>query len=297
MDYSLEITPAKILAGDLCRGQLLPATKVYLPSLPRASLDSLVEATRAVAAMGYVPVPHVVSRQFESLDQASKFLDAIASATNNSCDEVFVIGGQRDSDPGTSANALEPELAFPTALDFLRTGLLQQHGIKRVGVGGYPQGIVGHVFGGASVSQERLLGHLRAKADWACETGTEMYVVSQFCLDTPALLAWVRELPRHGIDLPLRISVAGWCSVPQLQRFAQLCDVPMPAPRAGAGGSTSQGLDLDGEGWHSPEAQLVRLASSEVGLSRVQAVHVFPFGGLPATLRRLPGPPSPSARL
>jgi methylenetetrahydrofolate reductase (NADPH) len=148
------------------------------------------------------------------------------------------------------------------------TGVFQRHNILKIGVGAYPQGIVGHIFGGSTVTPSVLDCSLAQKVEWAKGKGIALYAVTQFCLDTTALLAWLNGLTKAGIDVPIQVGVAGRCATKTLSRFVTLCSVPAP-----------QSVDVDEDGNYTPLVQL----DSIICRPDISGVHIFPFGGVEPT--------------
>ena len=122
--------------------------------------------------------------------------------------QVLVIAGDRDPPAGS----------FRSALDVIDGGLLQRHGIREVGIAGYPEGhprIPGHEL-------DRALADKIAAAE---ATGLRLHIVTQFCFDAAAIIGWIRRLRDFGFDAPVRIGLAGPTSLPTLMRYASRCGV------------------------------------------------------------------------
>jgi methylenetetrahydrofolate reductase (NADPH) len=182
-DFSFETVARR--AGELAdvRDLLPPGTRIAIPHLDGDDLPGLVEAAHAVRELGFVPVPHLAARRLES----AAGLVALRAAT----DQLFVVGG----DPVT------PRGPFPDALALIRSGLLARHGFRAVGLPGYPSG---H----PSVDDARLWADLLAKTASVREQGLAGSVTTQFAT-TEAVLAWLAEARRRGVDLPVRMGVPG----------------------------------------------------------------------------------------
>jgi methylenetetrahydrofolate reductase (NADPH) len=192
VDFSLETTARRV--GELAAVQgLLPAgTRVAIPHLDGDSPAELASAARMVRDLGFVPVPHVAARRLGSFAELSDHLSALRDTT----DQVFVVGG----DPVT------PEGPFADALAVIRSGLLVAYGFRGVGLAGYPSG---HPL----IGQVSLWDGLIVKASALREQGLDGSVTTQFA--SPAAVAdWIAEARRRGIDLPVRVGVAGPAGIP-----------------------------------------------------------------------------------
>src|SRR5262249_37073063 len=89
---------------------------------------------------------------------------------------------------------------FDSSLALLETGLFQRHGITRIGVAGYPEG---H----PRIPEAALENALAAKKSVARASGLELGVVTQFCFEADAILAWAAAAKQHA--LPVRVGLAG----------------------------------------------------------------------------------------
>jgi methylenetetrahydrofolate reductase (NADPH) len=116
----------------------------------------------------------------------------------------------------------------------------------------------------------------------AAATGLSVHIVTQFCFDAPAILAWIARLRGFGIDLPVRIGLAGPTSLPTLLRYAQRCGV-----RASAQGLARQaGLVRQLFALSAPDALVRALAAARAkGTTGEIAAHFFTFGGLSRSAR------------
>jgi len=74
------------------------------------------------------PIPHVAARSLRDAAHLDEYIGGLVSRA--SVEEVLCIGGGVDNPVGE----------FSDTMQVLETGLLQQHGIKRVGVAAHPEG-------------------------------------------------------------------------------------------------------------------------------------------------------------
>lgn len=256
--YSIEATPRQLAsAGPL--GSLLPAgTCVYVPYLPRSSMADTVRACRQLAAEGLRAVPHVTPRAAASRAKLDEQLGRLAEAGASA---LLLIAGDRRRPAGP----------FKSTLEVLDTGLLQAHGFANVGVAGHPEG---HPVADARA----LLDALRRKSSYADETGTRMWIVTQFAFSSAPVISWLERLRQEGIRLPVRIGMPGPAKTQTLLRYALQCGVGtssrMFARRPDA---IAHLLNR----W-TPEAMLPLLARYRAGTpaAGIAGIHVFPFGGL-----------------
>lgn len=255
---SIEIPPFRVLTLPDLPALLPPGTRVYLPDLGGADDAQLVAAAAAIRAAGADPVPHLAARRIASaqaLDQRLARLVAEAGVR-----DVLVIAGEQDPPAGP----------FASSLHLLDTGLLDRHGITRIGIAGHPEG--SPVF-----ADDIALKALRLKQAFAARTGAEMRIVTQFGFDMPGFCAWAEALAAPGIALPVHLGLAGPTKLRALLGYARACGVgpslQVLSRRGGALLSLLRG--------YRPE-DLARAAEIHVAAHPATAIaglHVFPFGG------------------
>ena len=171
-----------------------------------------------------------------------------------------MIGGDRDHPAGPLRSAIE----------VIDGGALKRHGIADIGIAGYPDG---H----PRISAGDVERALADKIEAAQATGLALTIVSQFCFEGKAILAWIARLREFGIELPVRVGLAGPTSLSTLLRYAQRCGV-----RASAQGLARQaGLVRQLFALSAPDALVRVLAEARAeGSTGEIAPHFFSFGGL-----------------
>jgi methylenetetrahydrofolate reductase (NADPH) len=235
-------------------------TRVYLSAPPRQSVERVLEAVARLVAGGLAPVPHLAARHFAEAAEIEDFLRRLGDA---GVAHVLVLAGDRDVPAGT----------FADAAAVIRSGLLQRHGIRRIGISGYPEG---H----PRIPDPVLARAQAEKLAAAAEAGLAVEVVTQFCFDPDAVVRWVRGLRAGGLDLPLRIGIAGPAGVASLLRYAARCGV-----RASALGlARNIGGMRAVVGQATPDLLLRALSEQLQGLGPVTP-HFYSFGGVAQTAR------------
>jgi methylenetetrahydrofolate reductase (NADPH) len=158
----------------------------------------------------------------------------------------------------------------------LECGALQEAGIARIGVAGHPEG---HKAVGSLLLWEAL----QAKQAFAVRTRTQMHIVTQFGFNADALSDWGFQLPRHEIQLPVHVGIAGPAPLSKLIHFAMQCGIGASLRTVmrnlSAVGSIAE-LAI------SPDQHLLRLVSMAASPSlQIVAPHFFGFGGSLETAR------------
>lgn len=260
-DFSLEMTGRDLPALDEAAVLLPPGTRVNITFLGTEDAALRLAAAAAVRERGLVPVPHLAARRLLSRGELDGFLGALAAA--GAAEHVLVVGG----DPRV------PEGPYEDARSVLRTGLLERHGVRTVGVAGYPEG---H----PRIDDDVLWAALAEKTATIRDRGLEPVVTTQFGFDTVAILGWLTEARRRGIDAPVRIGVPGPAGIRRLLGHARRFGVA-----TSAGVAQKYGLSLTNLlGTAGPDRFLRDLAAEQD--PRVHGpvrLHVYAFGGLLAT--------------
>ncbi|GAA0927507.1 methylenetetrahydrofolate reductase [Pseudonocardia zijingensis] len=259
--FSIEMT-ARDVAGLDEAATLLPlGTRVNIAYLAGETAEQRVDAARAVRVRGFTPVPHVAARRMHSPAELAEFLVALHQV--GATDELFVVGG----DPATPAGP------FADSLSVLRSGLLQEAGVRRVGVAGYPEG---H----PDIPAATLDAALRAKVAVLAEQGLEPAVITQFGFDVHPVLDWIEALRSQGITAPVRVGVPGPVGIRRLLAYARRFGVATSASVTRKYGFSLANL----LGTAGPDAFVTALGDGLApGVHGEVRTHFYTFGGLPAT--------------
>lgn len=201
-DFSLEMTGKDVPALEEAASVIPPGTRINVTFLGNEDLELRVAAAKAVREHGFVPVPHISARRLRSQGELEEFLAALAEV--GAAEHVFVVGG----DPET------PEGPYEDSLSVIRTGVLQEHGVREVGYSGYPEG---H----PDIDDDALWSALTGKTDALQEQGLGATIITQFGFDKDPVLTWLEEVRRRGIDAPVRIGVPGPAGIKRLLGYAR----------------------------------------------------------------------------
>jgi len=251
-------TPGDI---EVLRMGIAPKTPIYVSAVPTHPLVAQIDAAKRLAAAGFEPVPHIAARRFASEVELDCHLDRLVNDADVT--RVLVIGG--DFGP--------PAGPFHAAIEVIESGLLHARGLVEVGIAGYPGG---HPRLGAT-ELDRVLA---AKVEAATETGLLVHIVTQFGFSAPAIVNWIARLRDQGIDLPVRIGLAGPTTLSGLLRYARICGVTASAH----GLARHTGLARHLFGMVTPDTVVRTLAEQAANLGDV-APHIFSFGGLASAAR------------
>jgi methylenetetrahydrofolate reductase (NADPH) len=279
-DASIEIAAGGARAIATVHEHLDPGTDVYVNFVPGSDYRAVVETAARLRGAGYRPVPHIAARALPGSDALDDFLGRLVVEAGVS--RVLVIAGDANSPSGP----------FDSAMDILRAGRLERHGIRSVGFAGYPEG---H----PKVDRATLDASLAGKIASARRSGLDAFVVTQFGFAAGPVLAWLRRFREEGYDVPVEIGVAGPATVATLVKFGLRCGVGNSL-RAFRMRPNIVGQLLGEAG---PEELLRDLATGLLSFPAhgVRRLHFFPFGGIAqtgefiaGTLARLYGEISPA---
>lgn len=265
--YSVEIIAKDANELEEAVDLLTPGTAVSIPFIASDDVAARVRAAARVRELGFEPVPHLSARRLATVTELDGFLSALAGEAG--VQQALVIGG----DLSTPAGPFEDSLAV------IKSGLLAKHGIRKIGIGGYPEG---H----PSIASHALDRALHDKLQWLAGRGHECHVTTQFSFDAQPVLEWLARLRQRGVAVPVRVGVPGPASVKTLLRFAARCGVAASAQVMSKYGiSLSRLLSTAG-----PDNFVTELGN---GLNAERhgevSLHFYPFGGVKATAEWIKG--------
>ncbi len=262
-DHSLEMN-AKDIEGLENAHHLIPAaTAISITYLANENTKARVAAASAVKRLGFIPVPHISARQLASLEDLKDFLANLSEAAG--IERVFIIAG----------DAKQPLGPFQDALAVIRSGVLQDYGVRRVGISGYPEG---H----PDISEDKLWQALRDKKSTLDELGLDCDIMTQFSFDSDAILGWLARLRQAGVTVPVRIGLPGPANVGTLLRYAARCGVGASTKVISKYGlSITKLLNTAG-----PDKLIAALASDfDARIHGTIHAHLYPFGGFLKTAK------------
>jgi methylenetetrahydrofolate reductase (NADPH) len=262
-DFSLEMTGKDVEALEEAAEDIPPGTRINVTFLDSEDLAMRVNASRAVRARGFRPVPHISARRLHSQRELEEFLSALAEV--GAAEEVFIVGG----DP------VVPKGPYEDSLAVIRTGLLGDHGVRVVGISGYPEG---H----PKIQAATLWQALQDKWSALREQSLQSTVITQFGFDTTPVTAWLSEVRDRGIDSPVRVGVPGPAGVKRLLRYARRFGV-----ESSAGIVHKYGFSLTNLIGTAGPDRFVQSLGTQLSPERHGEVllHFYTFGGIRTTAR------------
>ena len=254
---SLEMSPERSSEVAAVAAQLPAGTRVYINHLPRHGLAQSLTALARVREAGLEPVPHIAARRIASRGELTTFL--VKAVREAGVTKVLLIGGD---DP-------QPLGPYADGIAVLSEGILDDCGVREVGLPGYPEG---H----SRIPQAALDQALIDKLALAQAQGLGASIVTQFSFAPARIVEYCSELARKLPDVPVHVGMAGPTDAVTLLRFAQRCGVSNSLRAMGAQGMGAVRLFMHTD----PSEQLSALAQYCLRHDdcNVVGAHLFSFG-------------------
>ena len=259
--YALEITAKDFERLESESVGIPTSIDVAITALPDEPLQPRLAAARRVKELGLVPIPHLAARRIGSIQELDWFVDSFKREA--AVDQFFIIAG----DVGHSSGP------FMDALSIINSGILSKHGVKRIGIAGYPEG---HPV----ISQDKLWQALISKGSALKGLNVPFEIVTQFSFDSDAVLAWLERLREAGVSAPVKIGIPGPASIKSLLRFASICGVNASSKVIAKYGFSLASLFRQA----GPDALVKNLEDNYLSTSHGDiSLHFYTFGGIGKT--------------
>ena len=241
---------------------LTEGTSVNVTFLPGSDPNDTIAVAKRLKDEGMNAIPHIAARSIQSADQLETLVSSMVSQAG--VEEVLVIGGGVDNPVGD----------FSDSMQILGTGILQKHGITKIGVSGHPEG-------SPDISDAQISDALAWKNEFASKEGLSLYIETQFCFEADMVLDWERKIRADGNKLPIRVGIPGPATIKTLFRFAQISGIG-PSMRFIAKQARNVAKLMTVQSPHLLLSGLAEgMAADEDCL--IQHFHYYPFGGFAKT--------------
>lgn len=261
--YTLEITGKDIAQIEAAKSSIPAGTPINIAFLGNEDHGQRVNAARVIRSCGFEPVPIISSRRLHSQQDLDGLLSTLVETAAPS--RFILVGG----DPASPAGP------YTDSLGLLKSGVLERHSIRHVGIVAYPDG---H----PKIDTSALWRALKWKVEFLRDAGCSVEITTQFGFDAAAVINWLKRLRDLGIASPVRVGVAGPANVGKLLRFAKQFGVVASASIARRYGLSLTNL-LQRVG---PDRFWDELAAG-IGHHDLGSVlyHLYPFGGVAEGVR------------
>jgi len=262
---SFEATRPTAADASVLRQFITPGDQVYISAVRGRPISESIDAATVIRAVGLEPVPHVAARSFASARDCEIAIERFTGEAD--VRTIMLIGGDIDRPAGP----------LTSALDVIESGVLTKYGITAVGLAGYPEP---H----PRIGPDELEAALVTKSAAAQAQGLDVHIVTQFSFDHEPILRWIGWLRARGVNLPVKVGLAGPASVATWLNYARRCGV-----RASASALASRtGLVRHLFKAVSPDPIIHELAErSAAGKLNGVTAHMYSFGAAAQTARWL----------
>jgi len=241
---------------------LLPAGgRVYINAVAGEGTAARIRAAEQIRTAGFRPVPHIAARRMQSEQELDDYLTGFVERAG--VNEILLIGGDLSDLPGP----------YASALDVIQSGLPEKHGIRRIGIAGYPDG---HPDLSAAVLNQAMQEKLAA-----CKSAAiDPYIVMQFSFQATAIIDWCRATHEKYPGLPVHAGIPGPAKLGTLLRYARICGVQNSARKLQANKNLAFELLRRAAPWEQLEA----IGQYRLDTGQPLSAHMFTFGGLKETI-------------
>jgi len=241
---------------------LLPAGgRVYINAVAGEGTAARIRAAEQIRTAGFRPVPHIAARRMQSEQELDDYLTGFVERAG--VNEILLIGGDLSDLPGP----------YASALDVIQSGLPEKHGIRRIGIAGYPDG---HPDISAAVLNQAMQEKLAA-----CKSAAiDPYIVMQFSFQATAIIDWCRATHEKYPGLPVHAGIPGPAKLGTLLRYARICGVQNSARKLQANKNLAFELLRRAAPWEQLEA----IGQYRLDTGQPLSAHLFTFGGLKETI-------------
>ena len=231
---------------------------ITVTASPRRGMDATIELARRLSGQGYKVVPHLSARL---IHDAAHLKEILAAVDGMGVRDVFVIAG----------DAREPAGQFPDSVSLLEAMMQAGHGLRDVGVSGYPE------------SHSFIDDDMTIQAMWD-KRRIATYIVSNLCFDPRVVKKWVGRVRRRRVELPIHIGMAGVADPAKLLRISTRIGVVDSARFLR--GHSNWFLRMLQPGGYDPERFVTALLPDLAAPDRkVAGLHVFTFNEIEPTER------------
>ncbi|MCR9257114.1 MAG: methylenetetrahydrofolate reductase [Alphaproteobacteria bacterium] len=261
--FSIEVTPTTAEKVADFRDILTPGTLVNVTFLPGTDNADTVKTAKRLTDEGMVPVPHVAVRSIASEQGFRTYLKGLTQDAGVT--EILLIGGEVD----------DPKGPFADTVQVLEAGLLDNLGLKRVHVGGHPEG-------NPRVGYDKTMEFLKRKVEVAGEKDIPLALITQFVFEAKPVIDWIADMKSHGIELPVAVGVPGPAKIKTLVSYAKACGIgPSINFILRQAANVTKLLTVN-----QPDTLLLDLAAyrtREGAACAIDRLHMYPFGGVAKT--------------
>jgi methylenetetrahydrofolate reductase (NADH) len=252
-----EVLPTEDIEG-LVTSHVPHEVTITITASPRRGMEATISLAQRLARQGYTVVPHLSARLIRD---DSHLRELFAAIKEMGVHDVFVIAG----------DANEPAGEFPDSVSLLEAMMRAGHGLRDVGVSGYPE------------SHSFIDDDMTIQAMWD-KRRIATYIVSNLCFDPRVVKKWIDRVRRRKVELPIHIGMAGVADPARLLRISTRIGIVDSARFLR--GHSNWFLRTLQPGGYNPE-RFVSALLPDIALPdrKVAGLHVFTFNEIEPTER------------
>ena len=261
---SVEVMPRTAAKVDDFAAILPRGTRVYVAHIAGTPIEEMVATAARLRAEGMEPMPHVPARLVADRATLGDWIARYRGEAD--IRGALVLAG----------GAYGPVGEYRDSMQLLGSGAFD--GFERIHVAGHPEGNRDIDPDGGTATLSDALAWKQAFSE---RTDAAMALATQFTFEAEPVIEWADAIRAAGIDLPVHIGVAGPAKLQTLIKFAIACGVgpSLRVLQRRAADVTKLVRPFE------PTEVLTALARHKAAHPdfAVEAVHVFPLGGIAAS--------------
>lgn len=251
-----EIIPTQSIAGKVL-ASVPKNVAITVTASPLKGLEPTLALAEELSSQGYQVVPHVAARLVRDETHLAQITRRMLAA---GIDDVFVPAGDASTPAGRFGDSY-------SVLAELSRG---ERRFSHVGITGYPE------------SHPSIHDDVTVQSMWD-KRSHATYIVSNLCFDPKTVAAWTERVRRRGVELAVRIGIAG--PVERAKLLAMATRIGVGESTRFLGKHASWFVRLSTPGGYSPERFLRKTAASLPAGTNVVGLHVFTFNQVAETER------------
>ena len=261
--FSVEVMPRTSAKIEDFRLLFHPQTKIYISHVEGVPIEQMIETAKKITTQGFSAVPHITARTLQSKDQFENHLYRYSREAGVMNLLLLAGGARKQYGP------------FKDSIDLVQSGVLEKFSFESIQFAGHPEVNLDIDPNKGSENADKALLY---KQKFAERNDTKVSLVTQFGFDPLLVVKWLFRIHNLGINLPVRVGIAGPTKIQTLLKFAIACGV----------GNSLRVLQKKAKGIshlltpYDPK-EFIDSFSNELARQPIplfEGIHFFPLGGI-----------------
>ena len=235
--------------------------EIFIPHFRNGNTTVNIRNAARLIDNGLTPIAHISARNVRDESELER---VVAGYAGVGVRDFLLLGGGDNPPLGK----------FTSALQMLKTGILQNNNALRVGFAGHPEE---HPEQSIAVMRDAL----REKLAYAAEHKLDAFIATQFCFAVTPYFDFLDWLKSEKISVPVRLGLAGRVNAKKLLKFAMISGIGRSLGFFRRQFGKSIGLVS-----FSPEGMMAEI-SGRIAVRQYNFpvhLHFYPFGAVRETL-------------